>query len=73
MDPINDCKYYWQLMPADREKPDVFLLYNVYNEEVLFSPEELYDPKRRNVRTTQHGKSGGSSFEERFWRLNPQC
>lgn len=73
MDPTNDRKYYWQIVPVGRAaNPDVFVLYNCYMEEFLYSPDDLYGRKRRNVRTTKHSNADGSLFEERCWRLIPQ-
>lgn len=64
---------HWQLIPLNRERRDVFALYNGYQKEFLYAPGEMYDRNRRHVLTTRDHKHDTSWLEERQWRLVPSA
>lgn len=62
---------HWQLITLDHENRDVFALYNPYQKEFLYSPNDVYDGERRHVLTTRHRPKEPMWLEERKWRLFP--
>ncbi|TMW61279.1 hypothetical protein Poli38472_013742 [Pythium oligandrum] len=62
---------HWQLLPLDFNNRDVFALYNPYQKEYLYSPNDVYDRERRYVLTMGQYPNNGAWLEERKWRVVP--